>query len=243
MREESRCKRDFVGSKPTGRTNYIINKKQIMILTLGPSNLQKEFKFLISEFVKDLGIFVSGGLDSAALLCLILTFLKNNERLNTTNVKCFTVQKNDGSMFYADKVVKSVSTFFNKNLIHNNYINNDESSILEGRVGLNTIIKIRKENPGWLYMGVNNMAPSNIRPFSQTLNIVYRLSPYYSSPFINLHKPQILDIFYKLNCVDIIKSTHSCTVDPDKHCGTCYSCAERKWAFDSLGKKDPFDIN
>jgi lysophospholipase L1-like esterase len=42
------------------------------------------------------------------------------------------------------------------------------------------------------------MAPDNIRPFKQTLKVAYIENPFYDAPFINLHKPQILDIFYKL---------------------------------------------
>jgi hypothetical protein len=62
---------------------------------------------------------------------------------------------------------------------------------------------------------------------------------YYTSPFLFLHKPQMLDIFYKLKCEEIIPYCHSCVIKEKEQCGTCYSCEERAWGFEMLGKVDP----
>lgn len=211
-----------------------------MKLRLGPADLLVDFEFTIPENITEVGLYLSGGLDSAALLCLILTELRNTNRLNTINVKCFTITKNDGSMIYAAAVVKEIASMFNTPIEHINNYNNDDESILKGRVGLRSIQEIWKSKGDntEFYMAVNRMAPAHIRPFAQKLNIIYINSPYYSAPFINLHKPQILDIFYKLNCEQIIPITHTCTVDAQGRCNQCYSCAERSWAFSSLNKKD-----
>jgi 7-cyano-7-deazaguanine synthase in queuosine biosynthesis len=95
------------------------------------------------------------------------------------------------------------------------------------------------------YMGINRMAPDEIRPFPQKLIIDYGWTPIgkvFSAPFLFLHKPQILDIIYQLGCEDLIPYTRSCNVQSDDPCGECYSCAERKWGFDALGKTDPGTI-
>ena len=212
-----------------------------MKLKLGPDNLLADFEFIIPETITEVAVYLSGGLDSAALLCLILTELKNTDRLTTTKVKCFTVIKNDGSMNYSSTVVSVISDMFNKQIEHINDYPNDEDSIIKGRVGAQSIQEIwkSKNKNSELYMAINRMAPDNIRPFTQTLKIVYVDSSYYISPFIDLHKPQILDIFYKLGCEQVISVTHTCTVDALGRCGECYSCAERKWGFSSLGKEDP----
>jgi len=213
-----------------------------MKLTLGPLSLATEFNFTIPELVNEVAVYLSGGLDSAALLCLILTELRNTQRLETVSVKCLTVIKNDGSMDHADNVVRAVSKLFKKEITHINHVTNDATSIANGRVGRKSIQSIwntPRNNSVLYYMAINRMAPDSIRPFKQTLKIVYNNSPYYRSPFINLHKPQILDIFYKLSCEEIISTTHSCTVIPTSICGECYSCQERKWGFSSLVKIDP----
>ncbi len=212
-----------------------------MKLTLGPPSISAEFDFSISEAVNEVAVYLSGGLDSAALLCLILTELRDTQRLTTVSVKCLTVTKDDGSMDYAAGVVKAISKLFEKDIEHINNIPNDADSILKGRVGLATVQELWKTKSAntVLYMAVNRMAPDDIRPFKQTLKIVYIDSPYYQAPFIDLHKPQILDLFYKLNCEEIIPITHTCTVIPTGVCEQCYSCQERKWGFSSLKKIDP----
>ena len=63
------------------------------------------------------------------------------------------------------------------------------------------------------------------------------------SPFANLHKPQILDLLYKLDCDDLIPYTHSCVMTPVGTCNNCFSCDERAWGFSALGKTDPGTIN
>jgi hypothetical protein len=212
-----------------------------MKLKLGPAQLETDFEFMIPSSISEVAVYLSGGLDSAALLCLILTELKNTQRLELTSIKCFTVIKNDGSMDYADTVVKAISKLFEKEIHHLNYIDNDEDSILKGRVGISTSQTLWKsKGPNTkIFMAINKMAPDDIRPFKQTLKVAYIENPFYDAPFINLHKPQILDIFYKLGCEEIIPITHSCTSIVVGSCKTCYSCQERIWGFSSLGRDDP----
>lgn len=212
-----------------------------MKLTLGPAQLSVNFEFEIPDNINKVSVYLSGGLDSAVLLCLILTELKNTERLSKVSVECLTVVKNDGSMNRASNVVKAISALFQKEILHVNNISNDLDSVLKGRVGsaaIQSVWKNRELNTIY-YMAVNRMAPDNIRPFKQTLKIFYKDSPYYESPFLNLHKPQILDLFFKLNCEEIIPITHTCTVNAITPCKECYSCQERKWGFSSLQKIDP----
>ena len=61
----------------------------------------------------------------------------------------------------------------------------------------------------------------------------------FNSPFLFMHKPQILDILYKLGCESVIPYTHSCTQLEVGQCGLCYSCEERAWGFKMLDKQDP----
>ena len=212
-----------------------------MELAIGPNDLEVNFKFTIPADIYEIVLYLSGGLDSATLLCLILTELKNTQRLGQTNIKCVTVVKNDGSMQYSTDIVKHISLLFNKEIEHVNNCVNDEDSITKGRVGVYAIKEIwKRSGPNTKsYMAVNKMAPSDIRPFRQELLVVYKESPYYDSPFLNLHKPQILDILFKLNCESVIPYTHTCTVIVEGRCNQCYSCAERSWAFSLLGKQDP----
>ena len=217
-----------------------------MKLILGPQDLSTELDFTIprtiwkNNEVDQVGVFVSGGHDSAALLCLVLSELKATGRLDTVPVTAFTIVKDEGSTYYAQRVVKKVSEHFGVPIAHINNVPNSQDAYTAGRIGGHPIRKIWFENfrNMILYMAINRMAPDDIRPFPQKLNVVYRDETYiYRSPFLLLHKPQILDIYYKLGCENIIQYTHSCTVQAIGSCNNCYSCKEREWGFTALTKE------
>lgn len=227
-----------------------------MKLVIGHASLRTDFDFEILRkngpftsvegrygSINKVGVYLSGGLDSMALTCLILTELRNIGKLGTIPVTCFTVAKSDGPTLYATRLIPQIENHFSITLRHVNDIPNDPIPDLTGNLGGYPIKFIKEYDPNMVvYMGNNRMAADDIRPFSQRLIIDYghrKITPVYSSPFLFLHKPQILDIIYQLGCEDLIPYTHSCTVLPVGACGQCYSCAERKWAFDALGKTDP----
>ena len=124
---------------------------------LGPSNLQTEFEFeifkkfgkltivdnIIFPKIDKIGLFLSGGLDSAALLCLILTELKNINKLNELPVVCFTVAKENIPTHYATDVLNYAQNKFNVSLTHINDIPNTPEADKIGILGSTTIfIKI-----------------------------------------------------------------------------------------------------
>ena len=227
-----------------------------MEFILGKNELAIPFNFSIPTYntagneIKRIGVYSSGGLDSTALLCLILSELKDTGRLDSIPVTAFTIIKGEGSTYYSDRVVNKVSDHFNIPIIHVNNLSNNEPAYSAGRIGIVPIDAMYEANKHDMdiYMGINRMAPDNIRPFKHTLKIFYQDEQLrWKSPFLLLHKPQITDLYYKLGCEDIIKWTHSCTVLAVGKCNDCYSCSEKQWAFDSLGKTYvdtvPPDIN
>jgi hypothetical protein len=217
-----------------------------MKLTLGPSTLSTELDFTIPTLtqtgkeVTRVGIFSSGGHDSGALLCLIMAELKATGKLDTIPVTAFTIVKDEGSTYYSQRVVSKISEHFGVPISHVNNIPNSEPAYSKGRIGNLPIIKTWGQNQHnmILFMSINRMAPDDIRPFKQKLEIYYPDEKnFYKAPFLLLHKPQILDIYYKLGCEDIIQYTHSCTVQAVGTCNNCYSCKEREWGFTALDKE------
>jgi hypothetical protein len=217
-----------------------------MDLVLGPENLSVPFRFTIPTHnrlgneIKRVGVFSSGGLDSTALLCLILSDLKDTGRLNTIPVTAFTIVKGEGSTYYSERVVDKLSKYFGVTINHQNNLENNEPAYSEGRIGIVPIRETYHANKHDMdiYQGNNRMAPGDIRPFKHTLKMFYPDEQVlYKAPFLVLHKPQIVDLYYKLGCEDIIPWTHSCTVHAVGKCDDCYSCSEKVWAFDALGKE------
>jgi hypothetical protein len=228
-----------------------------MILTLGPDNLSTTLDFTIWKkaglftLVNDtihspnikIGVYLSGGLDSAALLCLILAELKTLGKLNDIPVTCFTVDKNDSSTVSSVQVLDQIKKHFNCDIVHVNNLKNDPIPNLEGNIGPNVISQIRNYDPIMiLYMGINRMAPPELKTYKHPLKIDYGYNKTSNIPFLFLHKPHIIDILYKLGCEDIIPYTRSCTQVDVGTCGECYACEERAWGFEMLGKTDPSKI-
>ena len=216
--------------------DFVLGSKDISV----PFNFSIPDKNKLGNKITRVGVWSSGGLDSTALLCLIISELINTKRLDIIEVVALTVIKGEGSTYYSDRIIQKTMNHFGISITHINNLPNNQPGFSEGRVGIVPVRRIYEENKDNMdiYMGINRMAPDNIRPFSQKLQLFYKDEQVlFKAPFLNLHKPQIFDLYYKLGCEDLIQWTHSCTVLPIGECNECYSCMEKKWAFDALGKK------
>jgi 7-cyano-7-deazaguanine synthase in queuosine biosynthesis len=63
-----------------------------------------------------------------------------------------------------------------------------------------------------------------------------KLTQSYSLPFININKQKIAMLYKELGIEDLYKITRSCesTIINDRHCGSCWWCKERIWGFGYL---------
>jgi hypothetical protein len=228
-----------------------------MKISLGPQNLQTEFEFNIFKKIagirlvhnqisnaNKIGVFLSGGPDSAALLCLILAELTNTN--NDVPVHCFIVDKNEGQVHYGIDTIKEAEKLFNKQITYSIEEHHPDSEY-PSRLGSKTYKHITENNLRTIfYQGINNPPDESIKTFSSDVPRSYgnkTVLSYGSSlmcfPFLFLHKPQIMDVFYKLGCESVIQYTQSCYIQSSGSCGKCYSCEERAWGFEALGKLDP----
>lgn len=234
-----------------------------MLLTLGPPQLRTEFEFTVPQFktarahrvlarktnweIDSIGIWMSGGLDSAALLALILSDLAATDRLHMYPLHCFYVytcgHRIEGP---AKKVSDYFSEKFSVPIDFHRYIDPVEAG---ASIAPSTYKRISYTHKNMLfYQGLNNPPTSDVvelpltwqgYPRLQETGTIYD-SPY-RFPFLNLHKPQILDILYQLACDGVIPLTQSCIRAKflGDQCGACFSCHERSWGFEMLGKTDP----
>jgi hypothetical protein len=216
---------------------YLINN-HCMKLIIGPKHLEREFTFTIPE-VDKIGIFMSGGLDSSAMLSLILKELDATNRLNTVSLTAFTVEKPTGEPLYTTRILKKFEEHFQITIPHVNNIANTEEAISLGRMDANVVVETCKQFGGLMYLSGNNMPPSNVKLFKGGLGFTYTQTPLYQLPFLDLLKPQMIDILYKLGTDFIIPYAHSCSRQFRGKCNSCYSCEERNWGFEQLLLVDP----
>jgi 7-cyano-7-deazaguanine synthase in queuosine biosynthesis len=73
-------------------------------------------------------------------------------------------------------------------------------------------------------------APNTIKPMFSCQNKIY-------NPFSNIDKKDIKNLYHDLGLLEtLFPLTRSCEslVDFEKHCGECWWCEERLWAFGKL---------
>jgi hypothetical protein len=62
------------------------------------------------------------------------------------------------------------------------------------------------------------------------------------SPFKDLNKYEVVDLYSQLNVLDVVYKTSSCILEPlrltGKHCGYCFNCQQRYDAFRIFGIED-----
>lgn len=213
-----------------------------MKIIIGPTHLERELTFTIPPTDK-IGIFMSGGLDSSALLSLILTELIETNRLSTVSVTAFTVEKPTGEPEYATRILKKFENHFQTSIPHVNNIANTAAAIQQGRMDRGVVIQTAKSFDGLMYLSSNNMPSEDIKVFDGNLGFTYQPTSLYQQPFLNLLKPQLIDILYKLGTDFIIPYTHSCSTQMIGKCDNCYSCEERAWGFEQLALPDPETID
>lgn len=209
-----------------------------MKLTLDPEKFKTQFEFSIPENITRIGITVSGGLDSTILAYLILKEIELTQRTNSIDVKLFTIIKNDGSTYYAARIVNELKKIFPAQKL--TYVNNcSNGDVWDGRATVGITLLYSRNDTDVLYTGVNRQVSPEIKRFKNRLKIYYQDEKrWYKAPFLNMKKPNMLDLYYKLGVESLIPFTHTCTTSLLSKCNACYSCEEREWAFNELNKID-----
>lgn len=213
-----------------------------MLIKLGIPPFDYELNFNIPE-VDNVGLFLSGGLDASALLCLIIEELNNTNRANIP-IHIWTCNKPPDPVNGA-RMVDIISREYNRELIyHNNYEVSEEAKA-------NGVFDFQSTRDAYnqfdsieLYMAGNNswektQWADQITGNHATLPWWYPEEPHVTYPFLMMLKSQMIDVYYKLGKEHLIPYTYSCSKKDPPACGICYSCTEADFGFEQLNKKRP----
>ena len=177
------------------------------------------------------GILLSGGLDSAILLYLLV---KHNKGIK---IQPFTIPKKDGAYLYADPIIDFFNRKFNFNIpgtvkagspdVHHSQQNASAVKEVFQKHQIDKIFIALNPVPDALknYPGVPHRAKESIDP-----RIIF--------PFVDFTKEKILSMLFDNGLEELISLTHSCTEQQVGRCRTCWQCQERAWAFQELKKQD-----
>lgn len=170
-------------------------------------------------------VLLSGGIDSALLLFLLMRERKETGRM--IPVKCFVMRS---STTAHTGVLNWISEYYQEEipfeLIPKFYIREAVSNIL--------LI-----DSGYVYSGCNLVLENHFTPSVYLMGDTPpvrgpALNEFHLRPFIDIPKDVIIQEYQKLNIMDLLKITVSCGVS-DNPCGGCYFCLEREWGMKKAG--------
>lgn len=180
---------------------------------------------------KKYGILLSGGIDSAILLYLLI---KENPKID---IQPFTIDKIDGAALYANPVIDHFNKKFNLNIPKTIFVGNPT---VHHRMQSTTAVVdiLNNYSVDYLFIGINKNPPELNNLPSAPKRDTRSSHKKIIFPFVDLYKDQILQFVFDNEQTELIDITHSCTEQKEGRCGLCWQCTERQWAFDKLKKTD-----
>lgn len=186
-------------------------------------------------------IMLSGGLDSAILLYILLKEYQKNSIY--PDIQIFTIPKSDGSYLYVDSILEYFNQQFKIKLPAKVFVGNPEAH--HSQQSTTAVLEILSKYPDidYIYFATNQNPDrmfdySNLKPGEYPNRVTKSDHQKVVMPFIEMRKDQILKLLFDNNQRALIDLTHSCTEWIRGRCEVCFQCRERKWAFDQLDKSD-----
>jgi hypothetical protein len=183
------------------------------------------------DSTKKYGIMISGGLDSAILLGLVL------KELPTINIQPFTIPKNDGSHLCVQNIIDYLNTKYKSRVPYTIHVG--DPTVFHREQSKTAVIDIFQNYPvDILFNAINQNPPElNDLPGAPKRDKESR-NPKVVLPFVKMYKDEILRLMVDNDLGHLANITHSCTEQSNGRCNKCWQCTERKWAFNKVGKTD-----
>ena len=207
-----------------------------MKITCGPATDLRTVTIELPYEPQKIGVFVSGGIDSAILYYILLG---ENRRLgNIHQLVPFSILRKEGSKHFAKLVI--AHTHASYNLPYSEPIIVGDTELSEDKQvesGVKMVLNVLKFNQ--VYTGLIEQLPQHMVNWAP---IPYKETEKFRAPFSILDKSHIIDIVAQLNQSALFYITHSCSSYELGRCNTCNGCNERSWGFEQLGIIDPGTI-
>jgi Queuosine biosynthesis protein QueC len=208
-----------------------------MNIICGPENDKRTVSITLPKHKSRVGVFVSGGLDSAILYYLLL--LENKLRGNLHQIIPLSVMRKEGSKYFSSLVVGHVNQIFqipyrDPTIIGNNTLPEEE----QVKSGVNQALKSGFDI---VYVGVIEQLPQHMINWQP---IPSNETNRFKTPFQSINKSHIIDMIVKLKQEPLFYITHSCSGELSQigRCNGCNGCNERSWGFEQLNLVDPGTI-
>ncbi len=183
------------------------------------------------DLTKKYGILLSGGIDSAVLLALLLKYYP------TISIQPYTIPKHDGASNYVNNIIAHLNEKFKSLVPQTLYVG--DPNVHHRQQSRTAVLEIfEKYSIDFLFNGLNQNPPELANDEGAPLRDTVSTSPKIILPFVNFYKDKILELMYENNLEELAEITHSCTELQMTRCHQCWQCRERKWAFAQINKLD-----
>ena len=192
--------------------------------------------------VTRIGIKMSGGADSSLLAYLLAKYIAHSK----LDIELFPIIIIEKSAPFQEQFVKSVIKFieqeidfkFKKSFVYTHEIGGDkiqlmreiEATLFDSNL-LDCIVSGTTHEPRQGFSAEGGPDDLRVGNFQQIWGSIY-------TPFINMDKKDLALIYKEHNLLStLFPITRSCvteTMNFDAHCGECWWCKERIWAFGKL---------
>lgn len=168
----------------------------------------------ISSSSKNIGLYLSGGVESS----LLLYFLAQLD----INIRCYTIIQPNVCMERIHTIINWINDKINSNIsfveeIHDKDPTSDRTFVRWIRLYLST------GEVEEFVVGSNKFMPHlPERKFFEHPKVLI--------PFKHMYKNEVVRLYKTENIWELFELTHSCYTRKYGHCGTCLNCIEREWA-------------
>lgn len=191
-----------------------------------------------------IGVSCSGGADSSLLLYILMKYAPGPIHVFT----CSLDSKNRSSIKSSTEVLnKCINLTGNYNVYHHTHFVREGKTLEE--LFANQLMFLEKKIINILYTAITSNPPYDIQlKFKEqsfenafrhpnVIRDVYQYDNKIYTPFTNINKQEIAKMYKELDILDtlfpVTRSCESFTLT-EGHCGHCWWCEERHWAFEKL---------
>jgi diphthamide synthase (EF-2-diphthine--ammonia ligase) len=201
-----------------------------MIYQCGPKDDLRSLEIVLPDNPSRIGIFVSGGIDSAILYYLLQ--LENKNKIH--DIVPLSIMRKEGSKYFSQLVIAHVNEVLNlpiqKPLIVGKPNLPEDQQVKSG------VIEAFQKKFNYVYVGVIEQLDIHMVDWQ---HIPARETGNFKTPLAGLNKSHIIDLVCRLKQESLFSITHSCSVYEIGRCKICNGCNERSWAFEKLNIEDP----
>lgn len=195
----------------------------------------------------NIGLSASGGIDSSLLLFILMKYADKNSIIHT-----FTGVADVRTCGWVDHLnrfieeSKKITNF--DNIIKHTYRIEGTHNPKGLMDPLYTYVDDKNLNLSIMYTGVTSNPPDSVQDTFKnkcafyerrnpniTRNVYHHNNKWYT-PFWNINKRKIAEMYDELSITELLQHTRSCVNQDDitRDCGECWWCEEKHWGFKNL---------